>query len=73
MLMPGTALMMARSNEVAKMLLEAGGDIRHEDKQGNTTLTFAGQSGLWEAGSLMLKLQFHHDKHYKKFIAFAIH
>ena len=56
-------------NPVARILLEAGADIDVVDKFGNTALIYAGQSGMWDAAFLMMKLSREHtDKECKRFL-----
>ena len=61
-------MMMAGTNEAAITLLKAGADIDPKDEKGNTALVYAGIHGLKMAAFLILKLRYHHDKNYKKFL-----
>ena len=55
--------------ETAAMLVEAGANIDVVDNQGNTPLIYAGQTGLWRAAYMMMKLSREHsDKEYKRFL-----
>ena len=54
---------------IARQLLEAGADIDLLDNHGNTALIYAGETGLWRAAFLMMKLSREHTvKEYKRFL-----
>ena len=51
------------------MLLEEGANIDLEDWMDRNALVHAGRGGKWQAAYMMLKLKYHEDKVYKKFLS----